>query len=571
MSYKNKYLKYKQKYLQLKNQNGGICPENCDCILGKSIIKKTYINCDDDTTLQNLHGTCWALSILMIFIFGDSTRECTQTTLMTKHINHIITDSDDILKLFLPSSFYADDKLLPEKILNMRILINYLIKKINVKKNNLDLHSNKDIHEIEFVQAFNNLFNLKKKIPNPLSSYVTLDFFLINLLSCLFIQKLININIYSKQHLENNIGILILSVDHCTSFYKCNHISKFCNDDYIIDYDYFAFFNKIDEYSTPLEYKLYLSMRGPCIYDILNKLIFYFDIIEQLTDLNPIITYSEIIEFKFLTINNIEDNITFRDNNYIYYLYYAIRHDDIELLKYVLDMGINLNINLFDDGYTPLYLASKHGYEHIVKLLLDYGALTNFKTEQDDTALSVSIQHGHNEIVKILLEFGSNPNLKGSNDTTPLYWAIKKNNNEIVQLLLEHKAEPNLKGYNGTPLYWAIKKNNNEIVKLLLDHGADPNLKGFNGTPLYWAIVKNNNDIVKLLLEHSADPDLTTNEYTPLYIASHENFIGIVQLLLEHGANPDLTSNGNTPLYIASQNNFTEIVQLLLEHKVNPD
>ena len=53
--YYNKYLKYKKKYLQLKNQIGG--KEFCD---------RAY---------RNILGTCWAVAIQTMFTFGQATSD----------------------------------------------------------------------------------------------------------------------------------------------------------------------------------------------------------------------------------------------------------------------------------------------------------------------------------------------------------------------------------------------------------------------------------------------------------------------------------------------------------------
>ena len=56
--YYDKYLKYKNKYIQLKNQVGG--KEFCD---------KAY---------KNVFGTCWAVDIQTIFTFGQATSKALQ-------------------------------------------------------------------------------------------------------------------------------------------------------------------------------------------------------------------------------------------------------------------------------------------------------------------------------------------------------------------------------------------------------------------------------------------------------------------------------------------------------------
>jgi hypothetical protein len=62
--YKNKYLKYKKKYLELK---GG----------------KKIINCDQisDVGFNNTAGTCWNISILTPLLYGDPYSEQIQTIL----------------------------------------------------------------------------------------------------------------------------------------------------------------------------------------------------------------------------------------------------------------------------------------------------------------------------------------------------------------------------------------------------------------------------------------------------------------------------------------------------------
>ena len=54
MDYKDKYIKYKSKYLELK-QKGGM-----DCV--------------NERVFQNLLDTCWMIAIQMMMCFGDATK-----------------------------------------------------------------------------------------------------------------------------------------------------------------------------------------------------------------------------------------------------------------------------------------------------------------------------------------------------------------------------------------------------------------------------------------------------------------------------------------------------------------
>ena len=55
MAYQKKYLKYKNKYMNLKE------------------IQKGGIECNNKLVYKNILGTCWMIAIQMIFSFGDVT------------------------------------------------------------------------------------------------------------------------------------------------------------------------------------------------------------------------------------------------------------------------------------------------------------------------------------------------------------------------------------------------------------------------------------------------------------------------------------------------------------------
>ena len=66
MDYYKKYLKYKNKYINLKNQIGGV----------------HSIPCTSGIAFHNRVGTCWNVSLHMLFIFGTATIDMVQEKLM---------------------------------------------------------------------------------------------------------------------------------------------------------------------------------------------------------------------------------------------------------------------------------------------------------------------------------------------------------------------------------------------------------------------------------------------------------------------------------------------------------
>ena len=84
-------------------------------------------------------------------------------------------------------------------------------------------------------------------------------------------------------------------------------------------------------------------------------------------------------------------------------LYNAILGRDTELIKKLLDNGVDVN-TVYDDECTPLLLATYNGDIHCIKLLLEYGADVNEVNEFDgDTPLFITIKYNNSNYFEILL------------------------------------------------------------------------------------------------------------------------------------------------------------------------
>lgn len=162
----------------------------------------------------------------------------------------------------------------------------------------------------------------------------------------------------------------------------------------------------------------------------------------------------------------------------------AIKTNQIQELKKLLDQGYSLNeripsIGNYDDDYTALGIAARDGQDHIVKLLLDYGA---------DITL-----------------------LNGIMGATPAHEAAYAGYPEVIKTLMDYKNEDSGKvmdinaqgGYNGmTALHDAVWQNNFEAVKALVRAGAALTLISHSGlTPRKLAELYQFNDIADFLLK----------------------------------------------------------------------
>ena len=77
-NYKDKYLKYKNKYLQLKKiQKGG------------------SVDCND--VYNNALGTCWAVAIHTIFTFGEATSGHLETIMKSFNLFSVFDSQNDFI------------------------------------------------------------------------------------------------------------------------------------------------------------------------------------------------------------------------------------------------------------------------------------------------------------------------------------------------------------------------------------------------------------------------------------------------------------------------------------------
>ncbi|KAL4947073.1 purine and uridine phosphorylase [Aspergillus filifer] len=232
-------------------------------------------------------------------------------------------------------------------------------------------------------------------------------------------------------------------------------------------------------------------------------------------------------------------------------------------------------------GYygNALQAASFHGYQGIVRLLLDKGADVNAQGGIYGNALQAASADGHPEIVRLLLDKGADINAQGGKYGNALQAASAEGHPEIVRLLLDKGADVNAQGgIYGNALQAALAdsyqeiaalaEGHPEIVRLLLDKGADVNAQGGHyGNALQAASAKGHPEIIRLLLDKGADVNAQDGYYgNALQAASFHGYQGIVRLLLDKGA--DVNAQGGcygNALQAASERRHKEIIKLLKE------
>ncbi|KAJ5189936.1 hypothetical protein N7491_008023 [Penicillium cf. griseofulvum] len=95
--------------------------------------------------------------------------------------------------------------------------------------------------------------------------------------------------------------------------------------------------------------------------------------------------------------------------------------------------------------------------------------------------LVFAVQRGNLELVKLLLEYGADINVKSERPYdvakfySPLYLAVEESDEAMVNLLLDRGADPEITNEFGEPpLTYAVYREHGAIIRSLLAHGANP-------------------------------------------------------------------------------------------------
>ena len=190
----------------------------------------------------------------------------------------------------------------------------------------------------------------------------------------------------------------------------------------------------------------------------------------------------EIIKnFNRNTGDNLEGS---QDDNGYSPLFYAAEKGHIEIVKYLVELGVSIDAAGYATQKSPLGIAVYNGDIEIVKYLVEKGANIDKKDHMGNTILSKSLllpveckdKKKKMEILKYLIDKGAD--IKESNDTgeTLIHIAAKAENLDGIDYLLKKGLKIEERNYKEqTPLHYAAYWGKLSGVKHLVAKGADIN------------------------------------------------------------------------------------------------
>lgn len=187
----------------------------------------------------------------------------------------------------------------------------------------------------------------------------------------------------------------------------------------------------------------------------------------------------------------------------------AVRADNLEIAKFLLEQGADKTINHSDDEFQTAIFKARSA--KMAQLLIANGANVSDRDKKGQAILLHAIVcHLDFDLLKVLLQNGADINARDDSGTTALlraaWYPYERDDKNSVQFLLENGANANVANNQGeTPLLVADRL---DVLQALLAHGADVNAQDENGQTALMHIAQiydPKGEKTKWLLEHGAD------------------------------------------------------------------
>ncbi|GAB4392422.1 MAG: hypothetical protein Tsb005_06340 [Gammaproteobacteria bacterium] len=328
-------------------------------------------------------------------------------------------------------------------------------------------------------------------------------------------------------------------------------------------------------------------------------------------------------------------NLLTSDNRTV--LFYAcLNKEAVEKVRYLLDEGADMTITN-SDGHSVLMLAIDNQDIAITRVLLKYWLeqkrlrkktrysledFINYKSKQDETALTFAALHGPKSVFDELRQLGADSHVVPKNKQNLIHLACQGQQTAILRQLLTEPAQlariNDVDTLGNTALHYAAHNGDIYSLELLLPH-VSPDLihimnekkytplavaglagharafdylmkKGaklfgkqqpaWKEHPLYIAINKNSESLLANLLTYPINLHLglELNEVSSsaiqcdvIHVACKKGNYNIVAMLIKRDPTlvNKLDSNGESPLFWAIRHKHYEIIELLLNFGAN--
>jgi ankyrin repeat protein len=276
-------------------------------------------------------------------------------------------------------------------------------------------------------------------------------------------------------------------------------------------------------------------------------------------------------------------DVNMRDEQFNYFLTYAVIYNKYDIVKLLLDKGARIDIT-DNDGKTLLFTPIKYNYMDILKLLLETNNnvigvnIIDMRDKFNMTPLHYAIILKNIDAVKLLIKYNSNPNSYTKDGFNSLHLAIYSREPQICEIIINNISNINSQCDTGeTALHIACNLQLKNIVEILLKNKANVNIQDheLGITPVFYSVKQNDSEITKLLIEHNINPNIQdyygNTIINQLIIEdNYELFVSVITSeKIKHIINLNLWNrNGEIPLIIAlklNSDNLMKYIDMLID------
>ena len=255
-------------------------------------------------------------------------------------------------------------------------------------------------------------------------------------------------------------------------------------------------------------------------------------------------------------------------------IFQAIQNNDLTAVKSILKEDTKCLKKLDEEKNTPLHLASELGYLEIVKLLVNKGAVVNFKNLSERTPLHFAASKNHFPVVKLLVTNGADLNINSPYDGIPANSAIGfKSDSKLIKFLINNGTDLSNEDVVIELISTACMSTKYpEIVDLLLDKGFQiPANQNKQIKLVSKAVSCDNVRLLNMVLEKNPDA-LKGRENVLVSHAVQQGAIQVFKLFAEKKFNLDVTNRyGSSLIHLMAKNGNLAMLKILLENGIDVD
>lgn len=239
---------------------------------------------------------------------------------------------------------------------------------------------------------------------------------------------------------------------------------------------------------------------------------------------------------------------------------------------------------LDNSGISAVHWAARNGHLEMLKVMLEKGVDPNITedkpAEAGNTPLHEAAIWGHADIIKLLEASGADSSIQNVNNELPAHYAVMKkkfggdlDTKQRAEMLKELTHLDGARNDGKTPLMLLMLLGINaaqELLPIFLEKGVDINATDNVGNTALIFHAKNHQcykDTVKELVRAGADINMADNDgNTVLHYVLKYGSQEIARFLIKKGADYNRANNkGETPVQIAVEKGYDTVLELMTD------